>query len=69
MRPRWWTSEHFTTPRDALLRITHAEGGEYPGDTAKIRQIVTRYIYLPTAFSFTVPFAMIKPVSGIQTAG
>ncbi len=42
-----------------VLRITHAEGGERPGDTAKIRQIVTRYIYLPTAFSFTVPFAML----------
>jgi len=41
------------------LRITQAEGGEHPGDTAKIRQIVTRYIYLPTAFSFTVPFAML----------
>jgi hypothetical protein len=42
-----------------VLRITHAEGGEHPGDSAKIRQIVTRYIYLPTAFSFTVPFAVL----------
>ena len=42
-----------------LLNITHKEGGERPEDTAKVRQIVTRYIYLPTAFSFTVPFAML----------
>jgi len=42
-----------------LLRTYRAEGGERPSDTADIRQIVTRYIYLPTAFCFTVPFAML----------
>ncbi len=42
-----------------VQRITHAEGGERSSDTAMVRQIVTRYIYLPTAFSFTVPFAML----------
>jgi hypothetical protein len=42
-----------------VQRLTHAEGGERSQDTEKIRQIVTRYIYLPSAFSFTVPFAML----------
>ena len=28
-------------------------------DSAKVREIVTRYLYLPTAFCFTVPFAML----------
>ena len=42
-----------------VLRISQAEGGNRPSDTAKVRQIVTRYIYLPTAFCFTLPFAML----------
>ena len=42
-----------------VLRIYLAEGGESPFDTANQRQFATRYIYLPTAFFLTVPFAML----------
>jgi hypothetical protein len=42
-----------------IQRISHAEGGDRPSDTATVREIVTRYIYPPTAFTFTVPFAML----------
>jgi hypothetical protein len=42
-----------------VLRTWRAEGGERPSDTANMRQFVSRYIYLPTAFFFTVPFAML----------
>lgn len=41
-----------------LLRFSTAEQGGRPQDVAEARQIM-RYIYLPTAFSFTVPFAML----------
>jgi hypothetical protein len=41
-----------------LLRYSTAEQGSRPQDVAEARQIM-RYIYLPTAFSFTVPFAML----------
>jgi len=43
----------------AVLRIAQAEGRDRPSDTTAIRQIVTRYIYPPTSFSFTVPFALL----------
>ena len=42
-----------------VLRIYRAEGGDRPSDTATVRQIATRNPYLPTAFSLTVPFAML----------
>ena len=42
-----------------VLRIARAEGRDRPSDTTAIRQIVTRYIYPPTSFSFTVPFALL----------
>jgi hypothetical protein len=42
-----------------VLRIYRAEGGDRPSDAAKVRQIATQNVYLPTAFSFTVPFAML----------
>jgi hypothetical protein len=42
-----------------LLRLYRAEGGDNPSDSEKVRQIVTRYIYLPTAFCFTLPFALL----------
>ncbi|MGA3047599.1 MAG: glycosyltransferase family 87 protein [Terracidiphilus sp.] len=41
-----------------VLRISQAERGSRPPDTEKVRQVVTQYIYPPTTFSFTVPFAM-----------
>ena len=42
-----------------VLRIAQAEGRDRLSDTAVVRQIVTRYIYPPTSFSFTAPFAML----------
>jgi hypothetical protein len=42
-----------------VLRVYQAEGAYSHLDTAKQRLMVTRYGYLPTAFSFTVPFAML----------
>jgi hypothetical protein len=41
-----------------VLRISQAEGGNRPWDTANPRHVM-QYIYLPTAFSFTIPFAML----------
>jgi len=41
-----------------LLRFTAAAQGGRPEDVAQARQVM-RYIYLPTAFSFTVPFALL----------
>ncbi len=41
-----------------LLRFSAADQGGRPEDVAKARQIM-RYIYLPTAFSFSVPFALL----------
>ncbi len=42
-----------------VLRVYRAEGGDRLPDTARVRQVVARYVYLPTAFSFTIPFAML----------
>jgi len=42
-----------------VLRVYRAEGGDHPSDSEKDRQIVTRYLYLPTAFPLTLPFAML----------
>ena len=40
-----------------VLRIAQAEGGTRPWDTGP--RHVMQYIYLPTAFSLTIPFAML----------
>ena len=42
-----------------VLRVYQTEGGDRSSDTTTVRQVVTRYVYLPTAFCFTVPFAML----------
>jgi hypothetical protein len=42
-----------------VLRVYQAEGVYGPLDTANERLMATRYPYLPTAFSFTIPFAML----------
>jgi hypothetical protein len=42
-----------------VMRVYQAGGGEYPAETAADRVNVTRNIYPPTAFSFTVPFAIL----------
>ena len=42
-----------------VLRVYQAEGVYGSLDTAKQRLMTTRYGYLPTAFSFTIPFAML----------
>lgn len=41
-----------------VLRISQAEGGNRPWDTASPRHVM-QYIYLPTAFSLTAPFAIL----------
>lgn len=42
-----------------VLRIYMVESSFEPLDTAKVRQIVTRAVYPPTAFSFTILFGML----------
>jgi hypothetical protein len=42
-----------------VQRISLEEGGAPPWDTAKVRQVVTQYMYPPTSFSLTIPFAML----------
>jgi hypothetical protein len=42
-----------------LLRIYRAGGEKYPSDDAAELVTVTRDVYPPTAFSFTVPFAIL----------
>lgn len=44
---------------NAVMAMYRFEGGESPSDTANMLLFATRYIYLPTAFPFTVPFAML----------
>jgi hypothetical protein len=41
------------------LRISQAEGGVRPWDSANAHEVVTQSVYPPTTFSFTVPFAML----------
>jgi hypothetical protein len=52
---------HHCDPYDegAVLRVYQAEEADHPSDNAIVQQVATRYIYLPTAFSITVPFAML----------
>jgi hypothetical protein len=42
-----------------VLRIYKAESNFEPTDSAKVRQIITQTVYPPTAFSFTIPFALL----------
>jgi hypothetical protein len=42
-----------------VLRVYRAEEVYRSSDTANMLQYVSRYIYLPSLFSFTVPFAML----------
>ena len=42
-----------------VLRIYQAEAVESPLETSRIRQAATRYLYLPAAFCFTIPFGML----------
>jgi len=45
--------------QNEVLRISKAEGLSRTYDTDSVRQVVTQYMYPPTAFSFTVPFALL----------
>jgi hypothetical protein len=52
--------KHFDPYRESsLLQVYRAEGGDSPSDTAKIRRIEGNFMYLPTAFAFTLPFALL----------
>ncbi len=42
-----------------VLRVFQNEGGDTSPESERVRQVVTTYVYLPTAFTFTVPFAML----------
>ncbi len=42
-----------------VLSLYRTMGGDSPSDSEKVREIATRYIYLPSAFCFTVPFALL----------
>ncbi len=42
-----------------VLRVYEAESADRPLESEKVRQIVSRYMYLPTAFAITVPFALL----------
>jgi hypothetical protein len=42
-----------------VLRTYQDEGGDFPLDSAGMRQVVAEYVYPPTAFAFTIPFAML----------
>ena len=44
--------------QSAVQRVYMGDGGPIASDTATVRQIVTQTVYLPTAFSFTVPLAL-----------
>jgi hypothetical protein len=42
-----------------VMQIVEAEAGDISLDSPKIRQILAQYLYPPTSFSFTVPFALL----------
>jgi Glycosyltransferase family 87 len=42
-----------------VMHIYRAEGGDAPSDSDKIRRMVSGYVYLPNAFAFTLPFALL----------
>jgi hypothetical protein len=45
---------------EQVLRIYETEGNYGQVDTAREREISTRYVYLPSAFSVTLPFALLS---------
>ncbi|MGA8727118.1 MAG: glycosyltransferase family 87 protein [Terracidiphilus sp.] len=52
--------EHCDPYQESNLRhIYHVEGGETPADSPLTRKNETQYIYLPSAFSLTAPFAVL----------
>ena len=53
-----------------VLRTYLADGGDRRSDTERARQVVTRYVYLPTSFSFTALFALLPwgPAHTLWTA-
>ena len=52
--------QHGDPYREAeVLRVYRAEGADRSADGAQAAHIAAHYIYLPPAFSFTVPFAML----------
>jgi hypothetical protein len=44
---------------DQVMSLYRAEGGDSPTDADKIRRMVSGYVYLPNAFTFTIPFALL----------
>ena len=46
--------------QSAVLRICDAAGGRGPAESPGIRLSATRFVYQPTIFLFTAPFAMPK---------
>lgn len=51
--------QHGDPYREAdVLRVYNAEGRESPSEPALDRQVKTRYFYPPSAFIFTLPFAL-----------
>lgn len=42
-----------------VMRVYHAEEKERPVDSLKNQLVITRYIYLPPAFAFTAPIALL----------
>ena len=42
-----------------VQRVYRSEGGNLPSDAPIIEEAVTHYVYPPTAFVFTVPFALL----------
>jgi Glycosyltransferase family 87 len=45
--------------RAELMQLYRAEGGDAPTDSDKIRNMVAGYVYLPNAFTFTLPLALL----------
>lgn len=42
-----------------VMRAYQTAGVDRSSDTETVRQVVTRYVYLPSAFCFTAPFALL----------
>src|SRR5215471_3451062 len=47
-----------------VLRIYQAEGRESPSEPILDRKVKTRFFYPPTAFLFTIPFALVGFTAG-----
>lgn len=45
---------------DQVQRLLREEGRERPSESESDREIITRYLYPPTAFALTAPFAMLR---------